>query len=42
MEEIDERVNEFFIELLELGAKSPELLEAYKKVLKEWLKIKSP
>jgi hypothetical protein len=30
------------IELLELGAKSPELLEAYKKVLKEWLKIKLP
>jgi Arc/MetJ-type ribon-helix-helix transcriptional regulator len=42
LEEIDERVNEFFIELLELGAKSPEVLEAYKKALREWLKIKLP
>ncbi|RCV64307.1 Transcriptional regulator, contains Arc/MetJ-type RHH (ribbon-helix-helix) DNA-binding domain [Methanophagales archaeon] len=40
LDEFEERITKYFIELVAVGAKNPELLEVYKKALNEWLKIK--
>ena len=40
LDEFEERITNYFIELVEVGAKNPELLEVSKKAFNEWLKIK--